>query len=75
MLRRSVETECWDGVLGRSVETECLQVVLTGSPVRLPEQNDSSRLQSQLSSVRSQQGRDADKHQLLVASLNEQITG
>uniref|UniRef100_UPI003AACAA86 uncharacterized protein isoform X1 n=1 Tax=Centroberyx gerrardi TaxID=166262 RepID=UPI003AACAA86 len=38
-------------------------------------QNESERLQSQLASVRSQQSRDAEKHQLLVTSLNEQLKG
>ncbi|XP_034753957.1 golgin subfamily B member 1 isoform X3 [Etheostoma cragini] len=38
-------------------------------------QNESERLQSQLASVRSQQSRDAEKHQLLVSSLNEQLKG
>ncbi|XP_041847244.1 golgin subfamily B member 1-like [Melanotaenia boesemani] len=38
-------------------------------------QNESERLQSQLASVRSQQGRDAEKHQLLVNSLNEKLKG
>ncbi|XP_026234366.1 golgin subfamily B member 1 isoform X3 [Anabas testudineus] len=38
-------------------------------------QNESEKLQSQLASVRSQQSRDAEKHQLLVNSLNEQLKG
>lgn len=38
-------------------------------------QNESEKLQSQLASVRSQQSRDAEKHQLLVSSLNEQLKG
>ncbi|XP_032364525.1 golgin subfamily B member 1 isoform X2 [Etheostoma spectabile] len=38
-------------------------------------QNESERLQSQLASVRTQQSRDAEKHQLLVSSLNEQLKG
>ncbi|XP_078111837.1 uncharacterized protein LOC144521253 isoform X2 [Sander vitreus] len=38
-------------------------------------QNESERLQSQLASVRSQQSRDAEKHQLMVSSLNEQLKG
>uniref|UniRef100_A0AAQ4RPV5 Golgin B1 n=1 Tax=Gasterosteus aculeatus aculeatus TaxID=481459 RepID=A0AAQ4RPV5_GASAC len=38
-------------------------------------QNESERLQSQLTGLRSQQSRDAENHQLLVASLNEQLKG
>uniref|UniRef100_A0A669D5J9 Golgin B1 n=1 Tax=Oreochromis niloticus TaxID=8128 RepID=A0A669D5J9_ORENI len=38
-------------------------------------QNESDKLQSQLASVRSQQSREAEKHQLLVNSLNEQLKG
>ncbi|XP_028298379.1 golgin subfamily B member 1 isoform X2 [Gouania willdenowi] len=38
-------------------------------------QNESEKLQSQLASVRSQQSRDAEKHQLVVSSLNEQLKG
>ncbi|KAM8893949.1 uncharacterized protein AB9W97_010826 isoform 2-T2 [Spinachia spinachia] len=38
-------------------------------------QNESERLQSQLAGLRSQQSRDAENHQLLVASLNEQLQG
>ncbi|XP_037346827.2 golgin subfamily B member 1-like isoform X3 [Pungitius pungitius] len=38
-------------------------------------QNESERLQSQLAAVRTQQSRDAENHQLLVASLNEQLKG
>ncbi|KAK5623835.1 hypothetical protein CRENBAI_003882 [Crenichthys baileyi] len=38
-------------------------------------QNETEKLQSQLASVRSQQSRDAEKHQLLVNSLNEQLKG
>ncbi|XP_065808641.1 golgin subfamily B member 1-like [Labrus bergylta] len=38
-------------------------------------QNESDKLQSQLASIRSQQSRDAEKHQLLVSSLNEQLKG
>ncbi|CAB1339024.1 unnamed protein product [Coregonus sp. 'balchen'] len=38
-------------------------------------QNESERLQGQLASLRSQQSRDAEKHQLLVTSLNEQLKG
>ncbi|XP_036440954.1 LOW QUALITY PROTEIN: golgin subfamily B member 1-like [Colossoma macropomum] len=38
-------------------------------------QNESERLQAQLTSLRTQQSRDAEKHQLLVTSLNEQLKG
>ncbi|XP_068169213.1 golgin subfamily B member 1-like [Antennarius striatus] len=38
-------------------------------------QNESEKLQSQLAGARSQQSRDAEKHQLLVNSLNEQLRG
>uniref|UniRef100_A0A8C5CKD0 Golgin subfamily B member 1-like n=1 Tax=Gadus morhua TaxID=8049 RepID=A0A8C5CKD0_GADMO len=38
-------------------------------------QNESERLQGQLANLRSQQSRDAEKHQLLVTSLNQQLKG
>ncbi|KAJ3594280.1 hypothetical protein NHX12_006611 [Muraenolepis orangiensis] len=38
-------------------------------------QNESEKLQGQLANLRSQQSRDAEKHQLLVTSLNEQLKG
>ncbi|XP_016372291.1 golgin subfamily A member 4 isoform X2 [Sinocyclocheilus rhinocerous] len=38
-------------------------------------QNESERLQAQVASLRSQQIRDTEKHQLLVASLNKQLKG
>ncbi|XP_067275864.1 putative leucine-rich repeat-containing protein DDB_G0290503 isoform X2 [Pseudorasbora parva] len=38
-------------------------------------QNESERLQAQLASLRSQQIKDAEKHQLLIASLNKQLKG
>ncbi|XP_072551402.1 uncharacterized protein [Salminus brasiliensis] len=38
-------------------------------------QNETERLQAQLASLRTQQSRDAEKHQLLVTSLNEQLKG
>ncbi|KAK1785185.1 hypothetical protein P4O66_018598, partial [Electrophorus voltai] len=44
-------------------------------PHPLTFQNESERLQSQVASLRSQQTRDAEKHQLLVTSLNEQLKG
>lgn len=43
--------------------------------VFVPLQNETEKLQSQLASVRSQQSRDAEKHQLMVSSLNEQLKG
>lgn len=43
--------------------------------VCVPLQNETEKLQNQLSSARSQQSRDAEKHQLLVGSLNEQLRG
>ncbi|KAG5839884.1 hypothetical protein ANANG_G00209860 [Anguilla anguilla] len=38
-------------------------------------QNEAERLQAQLAGLRSQQTRDAEKHQMLVTSLNEQLKG
>ncbi|XP_051953744.1 golgin subfamily B member 1 [Xyrauchen texanus] len=38
-------------------------------------QNELERLQVQVTSLRSQQVKDAEKHQLLVTSLNEQLKG
>ncbi|XP_033006040.1 golgin subfamily B member 1-like isoform X3 [Lacerta agilis] len=38
-------------------------------------QNENDRLQSQLTQLRNQQSRDAEKHQVLVSSLNEQLKG
>ncbi|XP_036073122.1 golgin subfamily B member 1 isoform X3 [Oryzias melastigma] len=38
-------------------------------------QHESEKLQTQLASVRSQQSREAEKHQLLVNSLTEQLKG
>ncbi|XP_034972641.2 golgin subfamily B member 1 isoform X4 [Zootoca vivipara] len=38
-------------------------------------QNENDRLQSQLTQLRNQQARDAEKHQVLVSSLNEQLKG
>ncbi|XP_037551019.1 golgin subfamily B member 1 [Nematolebias whitei] len=37
--------------------------------------SETEKLQSQLASVKSQQNKDAEKHQLLVNSLNEQLQG
>ncbi|XP_042319928.1 golgin subfamily B member 1-like isoform X3 [Sceloporus undulatus] len=38
-------------------------------------QNENDRLQSQLMQLRNQHARDAEKHQALVSSLNEQLKG
>ncbi|KAJ7994717.1 hypothetical protein DPEC_G00252380 [Dallia pectoralis] len=38
-------------------------------------QSESERLHGQLSSLRNQQSRDAEKHQLVVTGLNEQLKG
>ncbi|KPP77947.1 golgin subfamily B member 1-like, partial [Scleropages formosus] len=38
-------------------------------------QTETERLQAQLSNLRTQQSREAEKHQLLVNSLNEQLKG
>ncbi|XP_054825935.1 golgin subfamily B member 1-like [Eublepharis macularius] len=38
-------------------------------------QNENDRLQSQLTQLRNQQARDAEKHQVLISNLNEQLKG
>ncbi|KAM6115478.1 LOW QUALITY PROTEIN: uncharacterized protein FYW35_007513 [Pterocles gutturalis] len=38
-------------------------------------QNENERLQTQLTQLRNQQTRDAEKHQILISSLNEQLKG
>ncbi|XP_063145669.1 golgin subfamily B member 1-like [Candoia aspera] len=38
-------------------------------------QNENDRLQSQLVQLRSQQARDAEKHQIVLSNLNEQLKG
>ncbi|XP_059362198.1 golgin subfamily A member 4-like isoform X2 [Carassius carassius] len=38
-------------------------------------QNESERLQAQVANLRSQQIKDTEKHQLLIASLNKQLKG
>ncbi|XP_048025571.1 golgin subfamily A member 4 isoform X3 [Megalobrama amblycephala] len=38
-------------------------------------QNESERLQAQVASLRNQQIKDAEKHQLLITSLNKQLQG
>ncbi|XP_043373502.1 golgin subfamily B member 1-like isoform X3 [Dermochelys coriacea] len=57
---------------------ESLQVTFgveeEGQPLRVV-QSENERLQTQLSQLRTQQMRDAEKHQVLVSSLNEQLKG
>ncbi|XP_065448733.1 golgin subfamily B member 1-like isoform X3 [Chrysemys picta bellii] len=57
---------------------EALQVTFgveeEGQPLRAV-QSENERLQTQLSQLRTQQMRDAEKHQVLVSSLNEQLKG
>jgi len=43
--------------------------------IRLRLQNESERLQAQVSGLRLQQSRDAENQQLLVAGLTEQLKG
>lgn len=38
-------------------------------------QNENERLQAQLTQLRNQQIRDAEKHQMLISGLNEQLKG
>ncbi|XP_042599692.1 golgin subfamily A member 4-like isoform X3 [Cyprinus carpio] len=40
-----------------------------------PSKNESERLQAQVANLRSQQIKDTEKHQLLIASLNKQLKG
>ncbi|XP_030415952.1 golgin subfamily B member 1-like isoform X3 [Gopherus evgoodei] len=57
---------------------EALQVTFgveeEGQPLRAV-QSENERLQTQLSQLRTQQMRDAEKHQVLVSSFNEQLKG
>nr|XP_015194008.1 PREDICTED: golgin subfamily B member 1-like isoform X2 [Lepisosteus oculatus] len=76
----ALEERCQDleDRLQLQARIESLQVTFDvdeeGQPLRVT-QNETERLQAQLASVRSQQSRDAEKHQILVSSLNEQLKG
>uniref|UniRef100_A0A3Q3JPH2 Golgin B1 n=1 Tax=Monopterus albus TaxID=43700 RepID=A0A3Q3JPH2_MONAL len=57
---------------------EALQVTFDVNEDEQPfwaSQNESEKLQSQVASLRFQQSRDAENHQLLVNNLNEQLKG
>ncbi|XP_074513408.1 uncharacterized protein LOC141781492 isoform X3 [Sebastes fasciatus] len=76
----SLEERCQDleDRLQLQARIEALQVTFDVDEDEQPfwvSQNESERLQIQLAGVRSQQSRDAEKHQLLVSSLNEQLKG
>uniref|UniRef100_A0A3Q2PTX6 Golgin subfamily B member 1-like n=1 Tax=Fundulus heteroclitus TaxID=8078 RepID=A0A3Q2PTX6_FUNHE len=76
----SLEERCQDleDRLQLQARIEALQVTFDVGEEERPcwfSQNETERLQNQLASVRSQQSRDAEKHQLLVNSLNEQLKG
>ncbi|KAF3686188.1 Golgin subfamily B member 1 372 kDa Golgi complex-associated protein [Channa argus] len=76
----SLEERCQDleDRLQLQARIEALQVTFDVEEDQQPYwvcQNESEKLQSQLATVRSQQSRDAEKHQLLVNSLNEQLKG
>ncbi|XP_029701941.1 centromere protein F-like, partial [Takifugu rubripes] len=76
----SLEERCQDleDRLQLQARVETLQVTFDVDEDEQPfwvSQNELEKLQSQLASVRHQQSRDAEKHQLLVTSLNEQLQG
>ncbi|XP_055076961.1 golgin subfamily B member 1-like [Periophthalmus magnuspinnatus] len=76
----SLEERCQDleDRLQLQARIETLQVtfgVEEDEPPFWVPQNETERLQGQLASVRSQQSREAEKHQLLVSSLNQQLKG
>ncbi|KAM4597195.1 uncharacterized protein V3H82_022723 [Fundulus diaphanus] len=76
----SLEERCQDleDRLQLQARIEALQVTFDVGEEERPcwfSQNETEKLQNQLASVRSQQSRDAEKHQLLVNSLNEQLKG
>ncbi|XP_055010852.1 golgin subfamily B member 1-like isoform X3 [Boleophthalmus pectinirostris] len=76
----SLEERCQDleDRLQLQARIETLQVTFgveeEETPFWVP-QNETERLQGQLANARSQQSRDAEKHQLLVSSLNQQLKG
>ncbi|KAM6950503.1 uncharacterized protein PEZ65_023524 isoform 2-T2 [Lycodopsis pacificus] len=76
----SLEERCQDleDRLQLQARIEALQVTFDVDEDEQPfwvSQNESERLQSQLAGLRSQQSRDAENHQLLVSSLNQQLKG
>ncbi|KAM9860621.1 uncharacterized protein ACBR49_019576 [Aulostomus maculatus] len=76
----SLEERCQDleDRLQLQARIEALQVTFDVDEDEQPywvSQNETEKLQSQLATVRSQQSRDAEKHHLLVSSLNEQLKG
>lgn len=67
---------CFNTVATGQWLRRCTHVFIPARPtVCVPLQNETEKLQNQLSSARTQQSRDAEKHQLLVGSLNEQLRG
>uniref|UniRef100_A0A3P9PPC8 Golgin subfamily B member 1-like n=1 Tax=Poecilia reticulata TaxID=8081 RepID=A0A3P9PPC8_POERE len=76
----SLEERCQDleDRLQLQARIEALQVTFDVDEEEQPcwvSQNETEKLQSQLAGVRSQHSRDAEKHQLLVNSLSEQLKG